>query len=124
MSAVSAFQEGLENIPGIMGSPVRKRGKVDSFRSGMAEGVKGLGYGLYDGITGVVTEPYQGFRQNGIGGFISGAIRGCEFFGSSVGVWLTLCSPQPRCAPSWRHSWSYYPPSSWYVSRCTLPNGS
>ncbi|KAF8365260.1 hypothetical protein PRIPAC_83089 [Pristionchus pacificus] len=37
---------------------------------GMARGVKGLGMGIVDGVTGVVTKPIEGARQGGAGGFV------------------------------------------------------
>lgn len=36
----------------------------------MARGVKGLGMGIVDGVTGVVTKPIEGARQGGAGGFV------------------------------------------------------
>lgn len=53
----------MDNVPRMLGSAVRERGKVDSFTSGMAEGGKGLGFGLWDGIAGLVTEPIHGAKQ-------------------------------------------------------------
>jgi hypothetical protein len=61
-----------------MGSPMRSRGTVESFKTGMNEGVRGLGFGLWDGITGLVTEPMDGARKDGAGGFVSGMAKSCE----------------------------------------------
>ncbi|GMK53538.1 hypothetical protein CspeluHIS016_0101240 [Cutaneotrichosporon spelunceum] len=73
---VSSFQEGLENVPGIMGGQTRRRGNVDSFTTGVQEGAKGLAYGIFDGITGLVTEPYRGAKSDGANGFVKGAWNG------------------------------------------------
>uniref|UniRef100_A0A8R1Z6F4 Uncharacterized protein n=1 Tax=Pristionchus pacificus TaxID=54126 RepID=A0A8R1Z6F4_PRIPA len=43
---------------------------------GMARGVKGLGMGIVDGVTGVVTKPIEGARQGGAGGFVKGLGKG------------------------------------------------
>jgi hypothetical protein len=55
--------EGMDNVPRLLGSAVRERGKVDSLTSGMAEGGKGFGFGIWDGVTGLVTEPIHGAKQ-------------------------------------------------------------
>lgn len=60
-------------MPGLMGAQMRRRGKVDSFSSGVEEGAKGMAYGLYDGITGLVTEPLRGAKSGGVDGFIKGS---------------------------------------------------
>jgi hypothetical protein len=76
---IGAFHEGLDNIPGMMGSHVRVPGKVSNFSSGMLQGVKGFGYGMWDGVTGLVTEPYEGAQKSGITGLVTGMARSCEF---------------------------------------------
>jgi len=35
-----------------------------------------FGYGLYDGITGLVTQPLQGAQKGGFGGFLKGVGKG------------------------------------------------
>lgn len=57
------IQEGFDNVPGYLGAPVRQRGKVDGLRSGVAEGAKGLAYGLADGLSGLFLEPVQGAQK-------------------------------------------------------------
>lgn len=47
----------------MMGSRVRPRAAVDGFAQGCAEGSKGLAYGFVDGISGVFTEPIDGYRR-------------------------------------------------------------
>ncbi|EPB77680.1 zinc finger, C4 type [Ancylostoma ceylanicum] len=46
--------------------------KPQSFGEGMARGVKGLGMGVVEGITGVVTKPIEGAKQEGGLGFVKG----------------------------------------------------
>ena len=43
---------------------------------GLAQGVRGLGAGLYDGVTGVIVRPVQGAREAGAGGFFKGVGQG------------------------------------------------
>lgn len=46
---------------------------------GMARGFKGLGMGIVDGVTGVVTKPIDGARQGGAGGFMKVSRSGIFF---------------------------------------------
>ena len=62
-----------------MGSPMRDRAEINNFRTGMVEGIKGLSYGIWDGVTGLVTEPIEGAKKSGVGGFFSGMGKSCEF---------------------------------------------
>ncbi|ESO95202.1 hypothetical protein LOTGIDRAFT_176682, partial [Lottia gigantea] len=45
-------------------------------RAHLLAGVKGLGYGILGGLTGLVTQPYSGAKEKGIGGFFKGAGKG------------------------------------------------
>jgi hypothetical protein len=38
--------------------------------------IQGLGYGLFDGITGLVTQPVKGAQEGGVGGFFMGLGKG------------------------------------------------
>lgn len=67
--------EGFDSIPRQIGSNVRERGPVDDLQSGFVEGGKGLFYGWWDGITGLVTEPLEGGRKEGALGVIKGMGR-------------------------------------------------
>jgi hypothetical protein len=60
----------------MMGAHSRRRGKVDSLTSGVQEGAKGLAFGIFDGITGLVTEPYRGAKSGGVDGLVKGAWNG------------------------------------------------
>jgi sterol 3beta-glucosyltransferase len=57
----------MDNIPRLIGSSTRQRGKVDDFQSGVREGAKGVFYGYWDGIMGLVTEPIEGAQKEVIG---------------------------------------------------------
>ncbi|KAF7298465.1 Glycosyltransferase family 1 protein [Mycena kentingensis (nom. inval.)] len=75
MNIVASVQEGIYNMPRLYGSTIRKPGKVKDFSSGIKEGGKGLFYGYYDGITGLVREPYEGGKKDGFTGAIKGSLR-------------------------------------------------
>ncbi|KAJ7144963.1 UDP-Glycosyltransferase/glycogen phosphorylase [Mycena crocata] len=75
MDIVASVHEGLYNTPKLYGSKVRKTGKVTNFASGLKEGGKGLFYGYYDGITGLVREPYEGAQKDGFMGAVKGSLR-------------------------------------------------
>ena len=87
LDLVVGVYEGIDNIPKMMGSPVRQRGTVDSFSSGVKEGSKGLFFGWWDGITGLVTEPIHGAQKEGPVGIIKGMARSCAW---RVNVYRTL----------------------------------
>lgn len=55
--------EGFDALPRAMGSEIRQKGPVEDFGSGVREGGKGLFYGWWDGITGLVTEPVAGGKK-------------------------------------------------------------
>ncbi|RCN41933.1 hypothetical protein ANCCAN_12093, partial [Ancylostoma caninum] len=50
--------------------------RPQSFGEGMARGVKGLGMGVVEGITGVVTKPIEGAKNEGGIGFVKGVGKG------------------------------------------------
>lgn len=75
MSIIGGVSEGFHNVPRLYGSNVRPAGPVDDIGSGFKEGAKGLFYGYYDGITGLVTEPLAGAKKEGFLGFIKGSGR-------------------------------------------------
>ncbi|WWC72266.1 uncharacterized protein I206_106228 [Kwoniella pini CBS 10737] len=76
MNIVDNVYEGMGNIPRMIGSQeVREQAKVDDFESGVKEGAKGVFYGYWDGITGLVREPVEGAKKEGFVGAIKGMGR-------------------------------------------------
>ena len=63
MDLFTGFHSGMDAIPGRLGSNVREKGRVDGLASGVKEAGKGLVYGWWDGITGLVTEPIEGGKK-------------------------------------------------------------
>ena len=80
LDLIVALHEGFDALPAMMGSQVRERGHVEDFGTGVTEGGKGLFYGWWDGITGLVTEPIAGGKKEGALGVIKGMGRSCTSF--------------------------------------------
>ncbi|KAL1648560.1 hypothetical protein SLS61_006884 [Didymella pomorum] len=68
--------KGFHNVPKLYGGEVRKVDNVTDFKSGITTAAKQFGFGLYDGITGIVTDPYKGAKKEGGVGFVKGVGRG------------------------------------------------
>jgi hypothetical protein len=70
--------EGIDNVPGMIGSDTRQKGKITGLGSGCKEAAFGFGYGIWDGITGLVTEPLVGAKNDGARGAAVGAAKSGE----------------------------------------------
>ena len=55
---------------------IKWRANQDNLAVGMARNTKGLAEGFFGGITGVVTKPVDGAREDGVGGFFKGVGKG------------------------------------------------
>ncbi|KAI4743690.1 UDP-Glycosyltransferase/glycogen phosphorylase [Aureobasidium sp. EXF-12298] len=73
-----ALAEGLRNAPAMYGDTPRDLGPVTDWKTGSIVAGKGFVFGLYDGISGLVTEPIKGAKQDGA----LGALKG---FGKGIG---------------------------------------
>ncbi|KAJ9658344.1 hypothetical protein H2198_003774 [Neophaeococcomyces mojaviensis] len=77
MDFTMSLAQGFHNAPKLYGdTTVRKQGRVTDLQSGLKAAGKEFGYGFYDGITGLVTQPIQGARKEGAAGFMKGMFRG------------------------------------------------
>lgn len=77
MDFTQGLAKGFHNAPKLYGDEsVRKADRVTDFRSGLMAAGKEFGYGFYDGITGLVTQPINGARKEGAAGFIKGFGKG------------------------------------------------
>lgn len=73
----SSLTRGSHNVPKLWGDDsVRPQARVTDFRSSMRALGKDFGYGWYDGITGLVTQPWNGAQKEGTAGFFKGVGRG------------------------------------------------
>lgn len=50
--------------------------RAENIPASMAQGVKGLGMGVFEGVTGVVMKPISGAKEEGVGGFFKGVGKG------------------------------------------------
>lgn len=72
-----ALSKGFHNAPKLYGDDtVRKSEQVSDFQSGQKAAWKEFGYGLYDGISGLVTQPMRGAQKEGAAGFVKGIGKG------------------------------------------------
>jgi hypothetical protein len=73
----NGLARGFHNVPTLYGDDtVRTEAKIDGVKSGLVAAGKGFGYGLYDGLTGLVTQPYNGARKEGAVSFLKGVGKG------------------------------------------------
>ncbi|PBP19002.1 CHIP6 protein [Diplocarpon rosae] len=88
MDFTNNISKGFNNVPKLYGDDtVREDVKV----TGLASGTQGFGLGLFDGITGLVTQPVQGAQKGGFGGFVAGLGKGlggvvCKPAAGAVGL--------------------------------------
>jgi hypothetical protein len=69
--------QGLHNLPRLYGdTTVRSQDKVTGIQSGLQAAGRSPIFGLYDGITGVVTQPIKGAKEEGVIGFAKGVGKG------------------------------------------------
>ncbi|CZT42943.1 uncharacterized protein RSE6_02911 [Rhynchosporium secalis] len=79
------ISRGFGNVPRLYGDKtVRKEEKVTGVVSGLGAAGKGFGLGLFDGITGLITQPMEGAKKGGLGGF---------FAGVGMGLGGVVCKP-------------------------------
>ncbi|KAL3423596.1 glycosyltransferase family 28 domain-containing protein [Phlyctema vagabunda] len=75
--------KGFHNLPKLWGDDtVRPHEQVSDFKSGAVAAGKEFGFGWYDGVTGLVTQPYKGAQKEGASGFVKG-------FGKGIGGFAT-----------------------------------
>ncbi|EKG17365.1 hypothetical protein MPH_05432 [Macrophomina phaseolina MS6] len=71
------LSRGLNNVPRLYGDETaREEEKINGVVTGLAAAGKGLGYGLYDGITGFFVQPVKGAQKEGAVGFLKGFGKG------------------------------------------------
>ncbi|RDL38700.1 uncharacterized protein BP5553_03040 [Venustampulla echinocandica] len=73
----NGLARGFHNVPNLYNDDtVRPEAKIDGVKSGLVAAGKGFGHGLYDGLTGLVTQPYNGAKKDGAVGFLKGVGKG------------------------------------------------
>lgn len=77
MNFCMSLAKGFRNAPKLYNDDtVRKPEKITGLGSGVMLAGKEFGLGLYDGITGLATQPYKGAQKEGVTGFIKGFAKG------------------------------------------------
>ena len=82
---------GFHNAPSFLLSDdtVRRRDNITGLGSGVKVASKEVVFGLYDGVTGLVTQPYTGAQRDGLVGFSKGVgkgVGGLVFKSGAAGV--------------------------------------
>ncbi|KAI9786378.1 MAG: hypothetical protein M1816_008039 [Peltula sp. TS41687] len=81
MDLTLAVAQGFHNAPRLYGdSTVRPPTRISGFHSGVRAAGEEFAYGIYDGVTGLVLQPYHGLRDEGAIGFIKGMGKGVGGF--------------------------------------------
>ncbi|KAI9671979.1 MAG: hypothetical protein M1817_002289 [Caeruleum heppii] len=76
-----AVAQGFHNAPRLYGdSTVRRPVRITGMHSGLRAARGEFIYGVYDGVTGVVVQPYTGARDEGLIGFTKGVGKGVGGF--------------------------------------------
>ena len=76
-----AIAQGFHNAPRLYGdTTVRTPPRISGFHSGLRAAGSEFAFGIYDGVTGLVLQPYHGARQHGALGFVQGVGKGIGGF--------------------------------------------
>ncbi|KAG9242487.1 glycosyltransferase family 1 protein [Calycina marina] len=77
MDFTLGIARGFHNAPKLYGdTTVRPQEKVTDFQSGLKAAGKEFGYGMYDGISGLITQPMHGVEKEGVAGLFKGIAKG------------------------------------------------
>jgi hypothetical protein len=83
MNVCLGLARGFRNLPKLYNDDtVRSVDKVTNLQSGLKVAGKELGYGFFDGISGLVTQPLRGAEKGGAAGLVKG-------FGKGIGGLIT-----------------------------------
>lgn len=72
-----AIAQGFHNAPRLYGdSTVRAPVRISGIQSGLRAAGEEFTFGVYDGVTGLFLQPYNGAKQGGTLGFVKGVGKG------------------------------------------------
>jgi hypothetical protein len=80
-----ALTEGLRNTPQYYGEEPRVHGPVTDIKSGFTIAGKGFAWGMAEALRDVVMKPYQGIREDGARGAVTGLGKGMGSMASKAG---------------------------------------
>ncbi|GIZ38820.1 hypothetical protein CKM354_000222100 [Cercospora kikuchii] len=87
MDLSMTITRGFHNMPKLWNDDtVRPSTKVSDFSSGARAAGKNFGLGWYDGVTGLVTQPWRGAQKDGAVGFVKGIGKGMGGFVAKSGA--------------------------------------
>ena len=89
MDLSMSITEGFHNVPKLWGDDtVRPQQQVSDLKSGAKAVGKEFAFGWYDGVTGLVTQPWKGAQKEGTSGFLKGIGKGIGGFVTKPGAAL------------------------------------
>jgi hypothetical protein len=107
MDFTLSIARGFHNVPKLYGDDtIRSPDKVTDFKSGVATAGKEFTYGWYDGISGLLTQPYNGAKKNGVRGFLEGIGKGVGGFILKPGSGNCTLHPSTVLANASSNLWS------------------
>ncbi|KAF4544240.1 uncharacterized protein LTHEOB_6358 [Lasiodiplodia theobromae] len=80
-----AVAEGMRNAPALYGENVAQHQPVTDWKSGAVVAGKNFAWGLAEGVSGIVTQPVKGAREEGALGAVKGVGRGLMGLGLKTG---------------------------------------
>lgn len=95
MNFTMGLARGFRNAPKLYNDDtVRPIEKVTDFTSGLKIAGKEFGYGFYDGLSGLVTQPLRGAEKEGAVGLIKGVGKGIGglVLKPAAGMFHNICS--------------------------------
>ncbi|RHZ52338.1 hypothetical protein CDV55_102067 [Aspergillus turcosus] len=109
MDITLTLSRGFHNVPLVFhDDTVRDLPKVTGMRSGLQAAGKELVFGVYDGVTGLVTLPHRGLKDSGAKGLIRGVRNGVGGFLSKpmAGSCIVPLVPSAERQQRWKQIWS------------------
>ena len=77
MDLALAVAQGFHNAPRLYGdSTVRTPRRISGMKSGLRAAGEEFAFGVYDGVTGLVLQPYNGVKKDGVKGLVPGIGKG------------------------------------------------
>lgn len=107
MDLTLGLAQGFRNAPRLYGDDtVRQQEKITGFGSGLKTAGKEFGYGLYDGIGGLVTQPIRGAQKEGAAGFFKGVGKGIGgvVLKTTAGAFGVAAYPMKGLNQAWRNA--------------------
>ncbi|KAF5858111.1 hypothetical protein ETB97_004877 [Aspergillus alliaceus] len=96
MGITLLVSQAAHNVPRCYNDQtVRETPEVTGVRSGIVAAGKEFGYSMYDGITGVVMQPSQGWKDGGLSGMTKGVGKGLAgiLIKPQAGIWGLIGYP-------------------------------